>query len=352
VTSGNYSLSNSLITVSSNSVASGSSVTATLTVKDALGNQASGGGLNVSFSNSGGTSTGTFSAVNDLNNGTYTVTFTGNASGSATAIGATIQGNAVTSSSPSVAVTQGSPASVAVLSGSGQSATAGSAVSSPLIAVVTDSDSNPVSGVTINWAVTTGGGSTSSCSASTNASGQAQCNFTTGITAGTNTINASVAGVATPAIFTESGTFGTAASITVLSGSGQSGTAGSAVSSPLVAVVKDINSNLISGATVTWAVTSGGGALSSCTTTTNGSGQAQCNLTTGATVGTNNVTASVAGVSTPATFSETSTAGAAANISVSSGNGQSGTAGSLLSAALVAVVKDTNLNLVSGVTVT
>jgi hypothetical protein len=350
VSSGNYSLSNSMITLSSNTVASGSSVTVTLTVKDTLGNQASSGGLNVGFSNSGGSSTGTFSAANDLNNGTYTATFTGDVSGSATAIGATIQGNAVTSSLPNVTVTQGSPANIAVLSGSGQSATAGSAVSSPLIAVVTDSDSNPTPGVTVSWLVTTGGGSVSSCSATTNGAGQAQCNFTTGITAGTNTITASVAGVATPAAFTESGSFGTAASIAVLSGNGQSGTAGSAVSSPLVALVTDSNSNPVAGASVNWTVTAGGGSVSSCSTT-NGSGLSQCTLTTGPSVGTNTITASVAGVSTPATFTETTTAGAAASIAVLSGSGQSGTAGSLLSGTLIAVVKDANSNAVSGVTV-
>jgi hypothetical protein len=350
VASGNYSLSSSVITVSSSTVASGSSVNVTLTVKDALGNQSSSGGLNVAFSNSGGSSTGTFSAANDLNNGTYTATFTGDVSGSATAIGATIQGNAVTSSLPNVTVTQGSPANIAVLSGSGQSATAGSAVSSPLIAVVTDSDSNPTPGVTVSWLVTTGGGSVSSCSATTNGAGQAQCNFTTGITAGTNTITASVAGVATPAAFTESGSFGTAASIAVLSGNGQSGTAGSAVSSPLVALVTDSNSNPVAGASVNWTVTAGGGSVSSCSTT-NGSGLSQCTLTTGPSVGTNTITASVAGVSTPATFTETTTAGAAASIAVLSGSGQSGTAGSLLSGTLIAVVKDANSNAVSGVTV-
>jgi adhesin/invasin len=329
VSSGNYSLANSIITVSSNSVASGSSINITLTVKDSLGNQASSGGLSVAFSNSGGTSTGNFSGITDQNNGTYTCAFTGAVGGSATSITATIQGNPVTSSLPSVTVTGGTPASITVVSGSGQAATAGSAVSSPLVALVTDSNSNPVAGVSVNWTVTAGGGSVSSCS-TTNGSGLSQCTLTTGPSVGTNTITASVAGVSPAATFTETGTVGPAASISVFSGGAQSATINTALSSPLVAVVKDANSNVVSGVAVNWVVTVGGGTLSSCIATTNGSGKVQCTFTMGSTAGSAAATASVSGISPSATFNETANPGVPV-LSYAGATGTSGTVGSAMS---------------------
>jgi hypothetical protein len=351
VTSGGYSLSQSVLSVSSNTVTAGSGITVTLTAVDGDGNQLQNGGLAVSFSNSGGTSTGAFSAVTDNGNGTYTAIFTGDVGGTPTTIHATIQGSAITSTLPSVTVTGGSVSSISVSSGNSQSAVAGSALSLPLVAIVKDTNNNPLAGISVAWAVTAGGGSVSSCTTTTNGSGQAQCTLNLGTTAGTNTVTATIPGLGLIATFTETGTVGSAASITVNFGNNQNGTAGSPLAGSLIAIVKDSNSNPVSGVTVTWAVTAGGGSDSSCTTTTNSSGLVQCTFTTGTTAGTNTVTATASGVSTPATFTETGTVGSAATIAVSSGNSLSATAGSAIASPLVAIVKDSNSNPVSGVTV-
>ena len=122
VTSGNYSLSNSVISLSSSSVTSGSSITVTLTVKDSSNNQSASGGLTVLFSNSGGSSTGNFGgSVTDHNDGTYSTTFTGLGVGTPTAIQASIQGSPVTSALPTVTVSAGIP----ILSFAGASGTTG-----------------------------------------------------------------------------------------------------------------------------------------------------------------------------------------------------------------------------------
>ncbi|MGE5142401.1 MAG: hypothetical protein ACM3OA_03090, partial [Acidobacteriota bacterium] len=70
-----------------------------LTGKDAAGNALTKGGATVVFTQGGGTSTGTIapSPATDNANGTYTATFTGVNGGTATTIGATIGGIAVTS---------------------------------------------------------------------------------------------------------------------------------------------------------------------------------------------------------------------------------------------------------------
>ncbi|MBW4612840.1 MAG: DUF4082 domain-containing protein [Desmonostoc vinosum HA7617-LM4] len=84
-------------------------------------------------------------------------------------------------------------------SGDNQSGTVGTALANPLVVQVKNSAGNPQSGVTVNFAVTGGGGSVSPTSAVTNASGQASTTLTLGAAPGatspvTNTVSASASG--------------------------------------------------------------------------------------------------------------------------------------------------------------
>jgi len=72
----------------------------------------------------------------------------------------------------------------------------------------------------------------------------------------------------------------------------------------------------MSGAAVAWAVTAGGGSLSSSSSTTDGSGQASAAWTLGKTAGTGSVTATVGSLA-PVTFGATAKGGAAATIKLS-----------------------------------
>lgn len=94
------------------------------------------------------------------------------------------------------------PASISVLSGSGQSAVFSSAFAQPLSVVVKDASGVGVANLTVSF--TNNGISLSSPTAVTNASGIASV---TGIAYGTGTLTAtaSISGVATPAVFTETG---------------------------------------------------------------------------------------------------------------------------------------------------
>jgi hypothetical protein len=112
-----------------------------------------------------------------------------------------------------VAVHSLTPAAVTATSGGGQSATVTAAFSGPLVATVTDSSGDPLSGVTVTFAgpgsgagVTFPGGTT----ATTNAQGQASVTVTANTAAGAFTITASVAGVAKPASFALTNTAGAA----------------------------------------------------------------------------------------------------------------------------------------------
>ena len=139
-----------------------------------------------------------------------------------------------------------------------------------------------------------------------------------------------------------------APAITVVSGGGQSGVAGSALPLPLVVKVTGSGGAPASGVAVTFAATPGG-TVGSPAATTNAQGEAQTTFKLGTTAGTNTVTARTPSVSTPATFTEAGVAGPATKVSAAS-TSVSGTIGS--TTPLVVTVADANGNPVATVAVT
>jgi N-acetylneuraminic acid mutarotase len=96
--------SQSTLAVTPASVPVGGTATVTLTAKDGSSNQLARGGLTFSFGLGAGTGSGTFSNLTDSNNGTYTATFTGTTPGPIS-ITATLNGQAITSTLPTITVT-------------------------------------------------------------------------------------------------------------------------------------------------------------------------------------------------------------------------------------------------------
>jgi len=78
------------------------------------------------------------------------------------------------------------------------------ALANPLVVTLLNSTGAPVAGATVSFTVTTGGGTVSPVNAVTNSSGQASAVLTLGAAPGTNTVQASAAGVGT-ATFTATG---------------------------------------------------------------------------------------------------------------------------------------------------
>ncbi len=105
VTQGPVSLSHSTLAVSPSTIPVDGTATVTLTAKDAQGNPESAGGLVVAFSVGNGSATGGLGAVTDNHNGTYSVVFTATSAGTNT-FSATIGGQPVSSTAPSITVTQ------------------------------------------------------------------------------------------------------------------------------------------------------------------------------------------------------------------------------------------------------
>jgi adhesin/invasin len=186
-------------------------------------------------------------------------------------------------------------ASVAAASGDGQSATVGTALGDSLVVRVTDAFGNPVSGATVDWDADPG--SISPRSVETGADGLASARRVLGAAAGTQTAAASAPGlVGSPVIFTHNATPGSAASLVMVSGDGQSAAPGAELPDPLVVRLVDGAGNPLRGRAVTWIVGLGGGSVSPTTGETDADGLASARLTLGPSAGPNEANAVVSGV--------------------------------------------------------
>jgi uncharacterized repeat protein (TIGR01451 family) len=246
------------------------------------------------------------------------------------------------------------PPSISVSSGSGQSAAVSTAFAAPIKALVVDASGNPLVGSTVVFSVPASGASAtlSATTAVTNASGIASVTVTANGTAGAYLVSAGIMGTAASTTFSLSN-YGAPASVTVVSGSGQSAMVGAAFGAPLVVVVRDAVSQIVPGATVTFAApTSGARAtLSGTTVVTDVTGQATITATAGQITGGYAVTATATGVATAASFSLSNTAGSGVNIAATSGGGQTATVGTAFTTALLVTVTDSFGNPVANVTV-
>ncbi len=207
------------------------------------------------------------------------------------------------------------PASISVAAGSAQTATVGGAAfAKPLSVQVDDAHKDPVSGITVVFALSASGpGGTFAGSAAvvTNAGGVATAPaLTPNTVAGTFTVVASVAGVSTPVSFTLTNTPGAPAAIMAVAGTPQV-VAVTKAFQPLKAEVVDRFGNAISGVKVTFTApktgatgTFGGSATATALSGANGVATAPA-LTANSQLGSFTVTATATGVGTSASFALT-----------------------------------------------
>ena len=210
------------------------------------------------------------------------------------------------------------PFALKIISGDGQKGPASTQLNKPFVVSVVDQDGSPLAG-TVTFSVTAGEGmlssitdtnpctfrlSTSSTTATTDANGQAATRLTLGSQPGTNTVEVTIEGLE-PVTFTATAAEqATSHSLTKVCGNNQEGTAYEQLAEPFVVSVKDKYGAAMAGVDVSFAVTAGGGTLSSDTATTNANGRARTWLTLGSELGPNTVSATVAGLE-PVTFTAT-----------------------------------------------
>ncbi|MBI3112072.1 MAG: T9SS type A sorting domain-containing protein [Ignavibacteriales bacterium] len=265
---------------------------------------------------------------------------------------------------------EGVAQNIALTSGSSQSGATGSVLPLPFITTVRDFYGNPISGVSVSFAITSApGGATgqnlSATSVLTNANGQASSILTLGSLAGTYSVTASSGTlVGSPVSFTATATGGggggggpVASSMVITSGNSQVDTVGQTVEGQFVVTVLNQNNLPFPGDTVNFVLTSTpvgdtSAALSARSVVTGANGQAATLLTLGRKVGTYTVTATSR--SLPATtilFTTNAVAGKPAYLVQTTGNNQSGQIRSILPQPLAVAVTDTFGNAKQGVAV-
>lgn len=144
--------------------------------------------------------------------------------------------------------------------GNNQTAALGTALSTPPSVIIQDASNNPISGLAVSFSVGSGGGSVSSASATTNASGIASVTWTLGTTLGSNTLAANVSGLTgSPLTFSATATVGPPASVTKIGTDGISALVTTAAQPPPAVRVEDAYGNPIAGANVSFDVSAGDG---------------------------------------------------------------------------------------------
>ena len=206
-------------------------------------------------------------------------------------------GTATASSSVTVAQI---PMEPVITSGNSQSATIGTVLAQPMQARVQDRLGAPMSGRTVLFVVTSGSGSVGTPSVLTGADGLASSTWTIGTnTSVAQIVTVSVTGGFSFSTFVATALAGPATSLGFApsdAGNGQSSPVGTNVPVRPAVKLSDALGNGVAGATVSFAVTGGGGSVTGGTVTTNTIGVASVgNWMMGGAVGPNTLRATVTG---------------------------------------------------------
>jgi protocatechuate 3,4-dioxygenase beta subunit len=192
-------------------------------------------------------------------------------------------------------------------SGNDQTTAVGTGLPQPLAVRVTDAFGNPVADIEVQWDAESG--SVDPGSSLSGSDGLAQTSWVLGSPTGTQNAKASSGQLeGSPVGFTATAVPGTASRLVQVSGNNQSGPPTRELSNPLVVRLVDQEGNGVPGRAVTWVVGTGGGNVSSATSTTDGGGESQVRWTLGSGLGLNTVNAVVSGVGV-VTFRATAVSG-------------------------------------------
>jgi adhesin/invasin len=218
------------------------------------------------------------------------------------------------------------PGRVEAASATAQGGVAGLPVGAAPSVRVLDAFGNPAAGAQVTFSVFGGGGSVTDFIRTTGNDGVATVgSWQLGPLAGTQTLLARVEApgvTGNPVVFTAVALAGSPAQIAAASATSQTGTVATAVAAPPAVVVRDAGGNPVQNATVSFAVTAGGGQLSSNTATTDAQGRASAGAwVLGPQAGTNTVTATVPGAGS-VQFTAVATAGLATQFTMVAGNNQ------------------------------
>jgi hypothetical protein len=180
---------------------------------------------------------------------------------------------------------------IRVFSGNAQEGPAGGAPPYPLVVRVLDGAGRPLPAAGVHWQVAAGGGTLHNAQTATDSSGLASAQWVLGLHIGPeNVVLAGLENGGSPVTFTANAELPPSATLSILSGSGQTGRALRTLPQPAVVEVRTAGGLPVSGATVTWTVPSGG-AVTPAISFTDSAGRGHTSWTLGTLLGTQRLTA-------------------------------------------------------------
>jgi len=222
-----------------------------------------------------------------------------------------------------------------IAEGNNQTATVGTELENPLLAVICNSEGQPIVGQTVTFKVVTGGGSVFAGAATSDADGIVRERWTLGTTAGPQTVEVRAVNSRGEAItystFNALAVADSVQTIEASSGDNQIASQLQLLPTPIKVIAKDIYGNPKAGVSVVFNANNGGSATPE-SVVTNLDGEAQTLWSLGLSVGNQTLNASVEGF-TPLTFHATATLDISSppqNIEIVSGNFQTVAQNSLI----------------------
>lgn len=188
----------------------------------------------------------------------------------------------------------GPPSRIVQLSGNAQEGHVAARLGEPLVVRILDADDNPVSGETVSWTPSQNAGTAEPSSSETDGDGQAETFWILGTAAGTQTLSMNVQG-GLSVEFTATALPGSPTTLEILSGDQQEAEVGNTLPDSIIIRVTDEYGNGVSGVSVGWSVTGGGGVVIPEVVETDG-GNAATQWTLGTQVGDQEVRALVGGI--------------------------------------------------------
>jgi adhesin/invasin len=233
--------------------------------------------------------------------------------------------------------------------GAPQSGTAGQPLATPFEVEVRAADGLGVGGVAVRFR-SLSGGAPADTTVTSDTLGRARATGVLGPITGAQSFEVVAAGLAgSTVMFNVTAFAGAATQLVTSAGDLQSAVVGTAVATDPAVRAEDQFGNPVPGASISFAVSGGGGSVAGPAQLTNGAGVATVgSWTLDTTAGTDTLTATLSGL-TPVTFTATGIAGAATQIAQLAGDGQAAVVNTILPTAPAVIVRDQFNNPVPGV---
>jgi hypothetical protein len=244
--------------------------------------------------------------------------------------------------------TPDAPATLARVAGDAQAGPVGAVLADSLAVKLADRYGNGVAGLTVAFAVTSGGGSVSPASRATDSTGVARAQWKLGARLDTAQAAVALFGALPPVAFAATATV--AGTLAKVSGDGQTAAVGHFVADSLAVRLTAADGSPVRGATIQWSTS--GGSLVPATSVTDANGTAKTSWLLGTAAGQRTATAAVFGTSTSVSFAATAAPGPAERVVVVSGDRQRAPFGTPVADSLAVRALDHDGNPVPGVSVT